>query len=68
MYHNARFHPSRVGKLSMAAAWLGLLGLVVIPATQSSSFGLLYYLVYFVVTISITLGFYAAIKYAYGRD
>lgn len=61
-------HPSRYGKLSMASAWVGLVGLVVIKAVNGVSGGILPIVVYGILAGSIMLGVTAAAGYAAGRD
>ena len=57
-----RLHPSRLGKISMAAAWIGLLGLIALQATSmpSVTIGLA---VYILCGLSIGLGLAAASGY-----
>ena len=57
-----RLHPSRLGKISMAAAWIGLLGLIALQASSmpSVSIGLA---VFIFCGLSIGLGLAAASSY-----
>ena len=57
-----RLHPSRLGKISMAAAWIGLLGLIALQATSmpSITIGLT---VYILCGLSIGMGLAAASGY-----
>lgn len=59
-------HPTKSGKISMAAAWVGIVGLLLVKALNEPV--LLTYGIYAVITASILLGFYAMWQYATGRD
>ncbi len=61
-----RVHPTRSGKLSMAAVWVGIVGLLVAQAAGHP----LYFTVgvYVVIGLSLLLGMYALWQYATGRD
>ena len=61
-------HPTRVGKLSMAFAWVGLAGLIIIQATQQFWPSLLSGCVYGIIFISVAMGVYATWQYTTGRD
>ncbi len=61
-------HPSRIGKLSMATAWVGLVGLVAAKVVDAGSVGLLGPAAFTMLAASIMLGCYAAFGYAWGRD
>lgn len=61
-------HPSRIGKLSMATAWVGLVGLVAGRLVDFSAFGTMGVAAYAMLAVSIALGGYAAVGYALGRD
>ena len=59
-------HPTRQGKLSMAFAWVGIVGLLVVKALndlQPLAIG-----VYVVIGASLALGLYALWQYSTGRD
>jgi phosphatidylglycerophosphate synthase len=66
LQRNRKIHPSRIGKLSMAAAWVSLVGLLIARAISGTSFpemgadGL--------AILSVILGLYAAVGYARQRD
>ena len=64
----ASLHPSKAGKLSMAAAWGALFGLVIIKALGWPVFGIGAVVVYGIATISVILGAVAAIGYTFNRD
>lgn len=59
-------HPTRQGKLSMAAAWVGIVGLLVTKALNDAT--ALTIIVYGVVGLSLMLGLYALWQYSTGRD
>lgn len=59
--HGISVHPTRQGKLSMATAWLGIIGLFV---ANTSSLVALDITAYTFVAISTVLGLYAAWQYA----
>lgn len=59
-------HPTRPGKLSMAATWVGIAGLIAVKAFDG--FAPLAITVYLVIGISLVLGIYASWQYATGRD
>ena len=61
-----RVHPTKEGKLSMASAWVSIVGLLVVKALdtpQPLSIG-----VYILVGVSLLLGLYALGQYATYRD
>lgn len=57
-------HPSHIGKLSMAAAWVGILGLVFIAGWQIDWPHPIVALVDAIVALSVTAGFYTLIDYS----
>lgn len=57
-----RFHPSRIGKLSMAVAWFGLVGFVVIAANKYDS-AVLSIVVTLLAILSGVMASYATIGY-----
>lgn len=59
-------HPTRIGKLSMAAAWAGIAGLLVAKALGDISF--VSVIVYVIIGASLVLGMYALWQYGTGRD
>jgi len=59
-------HPTRQGKLSMATAWVGIVGLLVEKALND--FQPLAIGVYVIIGVSLALGLYALWQYATGRD
>lgn len=59
-----QLHPSRVGKLSMAAAWVSLPGLVVLKALNADQHSFVAMLVYATIGLSFGMGTYAAAGYA----
>ena len=59
-------HPTRQGKLSMAALWVGVPGLIILKALGNPV--LLTFVIYAVIIASIVLGFYALWQYATGRE
>lgn len=59
-------HPTRQGKLSMAAVWVGIVGLLFVKALNDT--GLLSIGVYAVIGLSLILGLYALWQYSTGRD
>jgi phosphatidylglycerophosphate synthase len=62
-----QLHPSRIGKLSMAAVWVALFGLVFIKALDWPLFSIGTVLVYSVATLSVVLGAAAATGYLFSR-
>jgi len=64
----SEIHPTRIGKLSMASAWVGLAGLLIVQATGQLWPSVLSGTVYVIVFVSVALGFYAMWQYATGRD
>jgi cardiolipin synthase len=64
--HGVRLHPSGSGKLSMAAAWGGIVGLILMKALHDSL--LLAILSYALIGASVLFGLYAAGHYVVGRD
>lgn len=61
-----RVHPTWQGKFSMAAAWIGIVGLLVMKALDKS--GLLAVGVYGLIGLSLLLGLYALGQYSTGRS
>ncbi len=61
---NTRLHPSRTGKLSMAAAWFSLLGYVGMRALNAGSMSIIAVGIGALAIISVALGLYAAYGYA----
>lgn len=61
---SVRLQPSRLGKLSMAAAWVGLVGLVLMPAF-AHSYGGLQVIVYGLIWLSVAMGLTTAWTYAH---
>ncbi|MDB5167149.1 MAG: CDP-diacylglycerol-phosphatidylglycerol phosphatidyltransferase [Candidatus Saccharibacteria bacterium] len=59
-------HPTRQGKLSMATAWVGIVGLVIVKALNG--FWPLAVGIYIVIGLSLTLGLYALWQYSTNRD
>lgn len=65
---NKEVHPTRIGKLSMASAWVGIVGLLIVRALELSWPNPLAVFVYAVVIISTALGLIALWQYSTGRD
>jgi len=65
-HRGIRVHPTWQGKFSMAAAWIGIVGLLVMKALDSS--GLLGVGVYGLIGLSLLLGLYALGQYSTGRN
>jgi len=66
--HHKEIHPTRPGKLSMATAWVGIVGLLVMKATEGSSFTpALSVIVYTFTVVSFILGLYALWQYTTDR-
>ncbi len=63
MYRHKRLHPSRVGKLSMAALWVSLVGLIVIRALHTTPHSFVEILVYSVLALSVVMGLTASKGY-----
>jgi phosphatidylglycerophosphate synthase len=63
MRRKIRLHPSLQGKLSMASAWVCLVGLVVIQAAHAPSHSIITIFVYILAVISVAFGLYAASDY-----
>ena len=59
-------HPTRQGKLSMAAAWVGIVGLLLVKALNDPL--ALAIAVYAIIAISVVLGLYALWQYATDRN
>jgi phosphatidylglycerophosphate synthase len=59
-------HPTRAGKLSMAAVWAGIVGLLLVKAFNDLT--ILATVIYVVVGLSFVLGMYALWQYSTGRD
>ncbi len=64
--HGISVHPTRSGKLSMGAAWVGIVGLLLIKAL-GEPFPLVLG-IYSIIGLSILLGFYAVWQYSSGKD
>ncbi len=63
-----KIHPTRIGKFSMASAWVGLVGLLVVRALGLTwPDGLVVFVDLFVI-LSFILGIYALWQYSTGRD
>lgn len=62
---NSTVHPTRQGKISMAAAWAGIAGLVLIKALHDPI--VLTIAVYAIVSLSVILGLYALWQYVTDR-
>lgn len=60
---NKKLHPTRIGKISMALAWVTILGLVVAPLMAAHWSQLFTAFVYIILFASSLLGFYAAWQY-----
>jgi phosphatidylglycerophosphate synthase len=65
---NVKLHPSRTGKVSMAAVWVALFGLILIRTFDWPAWSLGSITVYVVAMASIALGAFAAIGYLFHRD
>lgn len=61
-------HPSRTGKLSMAAVWAALFGLVLIQALDWSVWSIGSVITYTIAMMSVALGVVAATGYVFNRD
>lgn len=61
-----QIHPSRLGKLSMAAAWLSLIGFAFAKAAGDSN--LLNFIVYAILIASVTMGVGALLGYLRHKD
>lgn len=61
-----KLHPSRSGKLSMAFAWVGIVGLLAVKAIGNAP--LLEFLTLDIIGISCLLGLHALWRYITGRD
>lgn len=62
-------HPTRQGKLSMATAWIGIVGLLVVKALETNNgVSVITSIVYTVIGMSFVLGVYALWQYSTGRD
>lgn len=61
-----KVHPTRPGKLSMALAWVGIVGLLV--ARALSTVPVIAIVVDIIIVASLILGLYALWQYATGRD
>jgi len=59
-------HPTRTGKISMALAWVGIVGLLLVTAIGSSTIALT--VVNICIVISFVLGMIALWQYVTGRD
>jgi len=58
-----KVHPTRVGKISMALAWVAIIGLIIVPITATNWSNTFTSIVYTIVFVSSGLGFYAAWQY-----
>ncbi|MDB5186790.1 MAG: hypothetical protein JWM07_262 [Candidatus Saccharibacteria bacterium] len=65
---NKQLHPSRIGKISMAALWVALFGFIVLRALNTSSVDILAVMIYIVSAISVGLGIYTAIGYITNKN
>lgn len=65
---NIQLHPSRAGKVSMAAVWGALFGLVLIQALAWPMWSVGFVTVYTTAIISIILGAFAATGYVFNRN
>lgn len=65
-WQSVGIHPTRQGKLSMAALWLSLMILIAAAAAHDSA--LIALSAYGVAAVSVVLGAYAAWQYARGND
>lgn len=63
-----RIHPSRIGKLSMAAAWVGLIGLVLVSAMHIQYPHPFALAVDIIIAVSIATGLYTLIGYVRQRN
>jgi phosphatidylglycerophosphate synthase len=59
-------HPTRQGKISMAAAWMGIVGLLLAKALDNPA--MLTAAVYAIIASSVILGLYALWQYATNRN
>ena len=66
--HNRQIHPTRIGKLSMASLWVGLVGLILLKAFALGTFHPFSLFIYVVSLLSATLAFIALWQYSTGRD
>ena len=62
-----KLHPTRIGKISMALAWVAILGLVISPLITTHWSQLFAAIVYMILFTSSLLGFYAAWQYLQER-
>lgn len=60
-----KVHPTRHGKVSMACAWVGIVGLVVVEASGQNMVAVI--LTYGAIVLSTWLGIYAIYQYSNGR-
>jgi phosphatidylglycerophosphate synthase len=66
--HHIDIHPTRPGKLSMATAWVSIVGLLIIKAVEGSAIiPALSILVYALIIVSFVLGLYALWQYTTDR-
>lgn len=63
-----KIHPTRIGKLSMVATWVAIIGFLVAKATQNSGYFIIDIVSYAFAVASFILGSYALWQYATGRD
>lgn len=66
--NNVTLHPSRVGKVSMAALWVALFGLLIVRALDLAAGSIVSITVDVIAASSIILGCYAAVGYLQNRD
>lgn len=64
--HGRTTHPTRPGKLSMAGAWVAIVGVIIVKAL--GGFMPLALLMDALIVVSVVLGLYALWQYATGRD
>jgi phosphatidylglycerophosphate synthase len=66
--HHKEIHPTRPGKLSMATAWVSIIGLLILKAVEGSSITpFLSIVVYAFTVLSFVLGLYALWQYTTDR-
>lgn len=63
-----RIHPTRVGKLSMVATWVAIIGFLVAKATATSGFVAIDTAAYIFAGLAFGLSSYALWQYIAGRD
>lgn len=62
-----RLHPSYIGKVSMATAWIGLLGLIGLKAVPLAPSSVMGGTIYSIIVVSIIMSLYAAFTYRASR-